>query len=61
MDSIASVHEGPLVFLPCADEDPFELQLRIVDEPVADDEQKACDTNDGCKPTCASACAGSSS
>ena len=36
-------------------ESPFELNVRITATPVSDDAM-ACATDDGCDPTCASAC-----
>ncbi|MFE3659690.1 FxLD family lanthipeptide [Streptomyces sp. NPDC059165] len=37
--------------------DPFDIDLTIVTEIDADLLPKACDTGDGCKPSCASSCA----
>ncbi|MCZ4506749.1 FxLD family lanthipeptide [Streptomyces sp. ActVer] len=37
--------------------DPFDFDLTIVTEIDADLLPKACDTGDGCKPSCASSCA----
>lgn len=37
--------------------DPFNIDLTIVTEVDADLLPRACDTGDGCKPSCASSCA----
>ncbi|MEE1931018.1 FxLD family lanthipeptide [Streptomyces sp. TRM 70351] len=37
-------------------EDAFALEVHVVSEVRRDLMPTACDTNDGCKPTCASAC-----
>ena len=43
--------------VPEAPADPFDIDLTIVTEIDADLLPKACDTGDGCKPSCASSCA----
>lgn len=40
-------------------EDPFALEVEIVPE-VVGQAGRACDTSDGCDPTCASSCTSSS-
>ncbi|MET9085536.1 FxLD family lanthipeptide [Streptomyces sp. NPDC004237] len=37
--------------------DPFEIDLTIITEVDSDLLPRACDTGDGCKPSCASSCA----
>lgn len=37
--------------------DPFDIDLTIITEVDADLLPRACDTGDGCKPSCASSCA----
>ncbi|MEV6763875.1 FxLD family lanthipeptide [Streptomyces sp. NPDC051105] len=37
--------------------DPFDVDLTIITEVDADLLPRACDTGDGCKPSCASSCA----
>lgn len=38
------------------DQEPFELDVRLVID-IGASEAGACDTSDGCAPTCASSCA----
>ncbi len=38
-------------------DDPFALDIRVVTDIGPDHPDAACDTNDGCGSTCASACA----
>ncbi|WP_089100616.1 FxLD family lanthipeptide [Streptomyces hyaluromycini] len=37
--------------------DPFDIDLTIITEVDSDLLPRACDTGDGCKPSCASSCA----
>ncbi|MER5524838.1 FxLD family lanthipeptide [Streptomyces sp. NPDC002677] len=37
--------------------DPFDVDLTIITEVDSDLLPRACDTGDGCKPSCASSCA----
>ncbi|MER6076993.1 FxLD family lanthipeptide [Streptomyces sp. NPDC001833] len=37
--------------------DPFDIDLTIITEVDSDLLPMACDTGDGCKPSCASSCA----
>ncbi|WP_333761925.1 FxLD family lanthipeptide [Streptomyces sp. IBSBF 2390] len=43
--------------VPEAPGDPFDVDLTIITEVDADLLPRACDTGDGCKPSCASSCA----
>ena len=37
-------------------EDPFDLDVRVITDVPSGHPQAPCTTNDGCAPTCASAC-----
>ena len=42
------------------EDDPFDLGAVLVIEPAAANAPRRCATDDGCSPTCASACASAS-
>lgn len=42
---------------PIAVDDPFDLDAALIVDPVTAGTPRRCATDDGCSPTCASACA----
>ncbi|MFJ4552039.1 FxLD family lanthipeptide [Streptomyces sp. NPDC088817] len=53
----ATTEESAATDVPHVVTDPFDIDLTVITEIDTDLLPKACDTGDGCKPSCASSCA----
>lgn len=47
---------APALPVPAQEADPFDLDAALVVDTTAGPATRACDTSDGCTPTCASSC-----